>query len=218
MSGASGAEPMAAVRNPGQLRRTADAEARIEIPMSAILEPSPVARLTCCWWLALVRGLTAIAFGFVVLLSPEPSLRLFAWIFSVYAAADGLASLLTAVFSPQMPARAWLGMSGLATLAAAGLAAAAPALVQVSLVLVIGAWAVARGLGEIAAAALLDRYIAKPWALGLGGLISLLLGAVVLAAGPAVGVLAISWLIGGCSIAFGAAAIAWAIRLRSLTS
>jgi uncharacterized membrane protein HdeD (DUF308 family) len=181
------------------------------------MESPPVAHYAHTWGLALIRGLAAVFFGLSVLVWPGLTVVLFVWLLGIYAAADGLASILTALASPGVRGRLWLGLAGLATLAAGALAFAAPWLFTVSLLLILGVWGVARGVFELAAAALMDSQVANPRGLALGAMVSMLLGVLIIAR-PLGGVLALTWLIGGWSIAYGLVAILWAFHLRRLAA
>jgi len=82
-----------------------------------------------------------------------------------------------------------------------------------SLVLLIAAWAIVNGLFEIATAIRLRRVIEHEWLLVLAGILSVLLGIVILLQ-PGAGALALVWWIGGFAIAFGVLLVALAFRVR----
>jgi uncharacterized membrane protein HdeD (DUF308 family) len=94
-----------------------------------------------------------------------------------------------------------------AGITAATLALTRPGLALYTLLLVIAASAIARGVFEIAAAIRLRKEIDDEWILGLSGLMSILFGALILAR-PGAGLLAIALLIGAYMLAVGVMAIA----------
>ena len=89
-----------------------------------------------------------------------------------------------------------------------------PGLTALTLVFIIGIWAIAIGVFQITAAVRLRKHIQGEWLHALSGLLSIVLG---LAAGlqPGVGVLALAWVIGWFAILFGALLLAMAWKLRS---
>jgi uncharacterized membrane protein HdeD (DUF308 family) len=78
-----------------------------------------------------------------------------------------------------------------------------------------GAWAVVTGVLEIAAAIRLRKVITTEWLLGLGGALSIVFGALVLAQ-PGAGALTLVFLFGFYAILAGVAQISLGFRLRGL--
>ncbi len=91
-----------------------------------------------------------------------------------------------------------------------------PGATAVTLLYIIAFWAILTGIMEIIAAVALRRLIASEWFLGLAGVLSVLLG-IVLIVNPRAGVLSVVTLIGAYAIFFGASLIALALRLRGGT-
>ena len=79
--------------------------------------------------------------------------------------------------------------------------------------LIIGWAAVFRGVFEIVAAIRLRKRLPNEWLLILAGVISILFGAVLIAA-PGPGALALLWLIATWAVIFGVALIVLALRLK----
>jgi len=82
------------------------------------------------------------------------------------------------------------------------------------LIMFIGAWAIVRGVLEIAAAIQLRKQIEGEWLLVLAGVLSVLFGAGVLIF-PSSGALALVWLIAIYAVAIGVVMIMLALRLRA---
>lgn len=80
------------------------------------------------WWLVLLRGLAAIAFGILAFAWPVITLLTLTLLWGAYAVADGLFALWGAVAGPrgQMGARFWLVIVGIAGVIAGLLAFAWP--------------------------------------------------------------------------------------------
>jgi uncharacterized membrane protein HdeD (DUF308 family) len=78
------------------------------------------------------------------------------------------------------------------------------------IILLVGIWAVATGILEVAAAISLREFIENEWLLGLSGLVSILFG-IVLFFYPLCGV-AVIWVIGAYTVLFEVLLILWASR------
>ncbi len=77
----------------------------------------------------------------------------------------------------------------------------------------IASWAIITGILEVAAAIRLREEIRGEWALGLSGLLSIILG-ILLAVFPAAGIVALTWMIAAYAILFGVLSLVLAFRLR----
>jgi uncharacterized membrane protein HdeD (DUF308 family) len=123
-----------------------------------------------------------------------------------------LRGLAAIVFGILWWAMLLVGILGLVT---AVIALVAPGITATVMLVLIAVWAIARGIGEIAAAVRLRKVLDHEWLLGLAGVLSILFG-IALIARPAAGLLAMVWLIGSFAVAFGVMNIALAFRLRTL--
>lgn len=163
------------------------------------------------WWVLLVRGLFAVLFGVAAFAWPGPTLVALVFLYGAYALVDGVTALWTGAF-----ARAWwLVLSGLLGIAVGVGTFIYPGITAVALFYLIAAWAIIRGVFEIAAAIEFRKEIRGEWVLITGGICSIIFG-VVLVAYPAPGVLALVWLIGAYALVFGVVMIVLAFQLRSL--
>lgn len=169
------------------------------------------------WWIFLLRGLAAIAFGAVAFLWPGLTVLTFAALWGLYALADGVLALALATFAKDggMARRVWIGLLGVLGVLAGLAAVSQPAAAAVVLVLFIGVWAVFVGALQIWGAFWLRKEIEGEWLLVLGGIVSGALG-VALIARPAAGALTVVWLIAACSVMAGFVYLALAARLRGL--
>lgn len=172
--------------------------------------------LTRHWWVLLLRGLAAIAFGVIAWLWPALSVATLVLLFGIFAFADGALGLWSAITGPKGMEHRWLlALWGLAGLVAGALAVLAPALVTASLVLLIGVWAIVTGLLEIVAAIQLRKEVQGEWMLVLAGLASVAFG-LILVFRPGAGVLALVWMIGVYAILFGALLVLLSFKVRSV--
>lgn len=165
------------------------------------------------WWLILLRGIAAILFGFLALAWPGATMVTLIAFFGAYVLIDGVLALVAAFRGGTGVSRGWLIFTGLLGVAAAIGSVLYPGLTALALVLFIGSWSVVRGIFEIVGAIQLRKEIRGEWLLILSGIVSIIFGAIVwLMPGP--GALAIVWLIGAYSLAFGALLTALAFRVR----
>lgn len=173
-----------------------------------------LAALAANWWLVLLRGLAALAFGVMAFAWPLASIFALVVLYGCYALVDGVIALAAAIRGGAVAPRWWLALSGLLGIAAGGIALVMPGTAALALLLLIGAWSIVRGILEIAGAISLRKQIDNEWFLALSGCASVLFG-VLLLAWPASGALAMIWLIGAYALLFGALLVWLAFRLRA---
>ena len=170
--------------------------------------------LAKCWWLLLVRGIAAVVFGVLAFIWPGLTLVTLVLLYGAFALVDGVLSLVAAFTSGAKPIPTWwLIIGGIAGIAAGILTFVWPGLTAILLVLFIGAWALVHGIVQIIGAIQLRKEIDNEWTLILGGILSVLFGAVVILA-PGAGALGLVWAIAAYSVAFGILLIALSLRLR----
>jgi uncharacterized membrane protein HdeD (DUF308 family) len=171
--------------------------------------------LTYPWWTFLLRGLAAIAFGFLTLLAPGPSLLVLVLAWGAFALVDGVLLLAHAFGKDVGAAPRWaLVLQGLLGVAAGSTTFVLPGLTAIALLYLIAGWCIATGLLEIVQAVRLRKVIRGEWLLGLRGLVSIAVG-LALSWWPGAGALAVVLWIGAFAVATGALLIALSIRLRS---
>ena len=177
---------------------------------------SGVVELARWWWIFMLRGVLAIAFGLLAFFAPALGIAVLVGLFAVWALIDGAANLVAGIQRRDSDRSWWLEiLEGIVGIAAGVIALLFPVLAAEVLVLIVGAWAIVTGVFEIVAAIRLREQIAGELWLGLAGLCSILFG-VVLFLFPGVGALGLVWLIGGFAIAFGAFLVALGLRLRRI--
>jgi len=167
------------------------------------------------WWVVALRGVIAILFGGLVFFWPGLAWLVVVISFAVFALVDGTFALVSA-FTGRGQAPRWaLLIEGLVGISAGVLTLLWPGITELALLFFIAYWAIATGVFEVIAAIRLRREIEGEWALALGGILSVLFGvALVIMPGP--GALAVAWLIGAYSLAFGVLMLVLAFRLREL--
>lgn len=170
--------------------------------------------LTERWWVPLIRGGAAMAFGVLALLAPGISLITLVLLWGAYALVDGIFNLVAGVRKARAGRRwGWLVFEGVVSVIIGLLAFAWPDITVMALLLLIAAWAVLTGIAEIAAAIRLRRSIRGEWLLAASGLLSLALG-VLLILFPGPGLLALLWMIAVYAFVFGLLLVGFGLRLH----
>jgi uncharacterized membrane protein HdeD (DUF308 family) len=167
------------------------------------------------WWILLLRGLLGIAFGVLTFMQPAVSLAWLVLIFGAFAMADGILNLWTAFTDKESENRWLLGLGGLVGIGVGLLTFLAPGVTAIALLFYIALWAMVMGVLEIVIAIRLRKEIEGEWLLGLAGLCSLVFG-VALLARPAIGALAVLWLIAAYAIVFGVIFTVLAFKVKGL--
>ena len=171
--------------------------------------------ITSRWWLFLVRGIAAIAFGLAAAMWPQITLPVLAILFGAYALVDGVFALAAATSG--LSGSRWFAflIEGLLGLTVAFYIFTQPALGAVALVYAIAFWSVFTGILEIVAGVQLRDLVSNEWLYILAGIVSIAFGVLVVRY-PEAGALAIVWLVGFYAILFGIAQIALSLRLRQI--
>jgi len=187
----------------------AESGPRMPLAVSALL-----GALAENWWLLLLRGLVAIAFGVIAFFWPDITLVALVYLFGIYAIVDGLVAV-GAAFNALGDAgpRWWLGLSGVVSILAGLAAFLHTGTTTLVLLVFIAVWAIFIGLMQIWGAIELRKILDDAWLLGLTGALATAFG-VILLARPGAGALALVWVIGWFAIVFGSLYIALAFRLK----
>jgi uncharacterized membrane protein HdeD (DUF308 family) len=169
------------------------------------------------WWLVLLRGIFAILFGVLAFVWPGLTLIALVTLYGIYAIADGAVALYAALAGGAPVSRWWLLFAGLLGLTIGIVTLVWPGITAIALLVCIAVWAVVRGVFEIVSAIQLRKVIDNEWWLIGSGVLSVLFGGVLLMA-PGAGAIALVWVIGAYSIAFGCLLVGLALRLRNFTA
>lgn len=170
--------------------------------------------LTKNWWIFLVRGLLAIIFGILALVWPELTLMVLVWSFGAFVLVDGLFTVYAVLSRHREVDRWWLLLlEGIFGVAFGVLTFIWPGVTGIVLLALIIVWALITGIFEIIAAVQLRKVIENEWLLAFSGVISILLGIVMLV-WPDASAVALAWMIGFYAIVFGITVIALGFRLK----
>jgi uncharacterized membrane protein HdeD (DUF308 family) len=180
------------------------------MPVSTLL----VAALARNWWAIALRGVLGILFGLIALFLPGATMLSLVLLFAAYTLVDGVFAIVSAVRAAQQGER-WglLVLEGLVDIATAVIAAMWPGITVVAFVLIIAVWAIVTGALMLSAAFRLGTDDGRWW-LALGGVVSLLYGALLVIA-PMIGAVVLTWWLGAYALVFGMALLVLAFRLRA---
>lgn len=166
-------------------------------------------------WIAL-RGVAAVVFGVLAFAWPGVTVVVLALFFGAYALIDGICALIAAYRGREGGKPVWpLVLIGLLGVAAGIATFLWPELTALALLMFIAVWALLIGIAQIAAAIRLRKEIDNEWILGASGALSVLFGALMIAS-PGAGALAVAWIIGAYSMAFGVLLIILSFRLKKV--
>jgi uncharacterized membrane protein HdeD (DUF308 family) len=168
------------------------------------------------WWVFLLRGILAIVIGILAFVWPGITLISLVLLFGIYAAADGILAIASAITGHTPMPRWWLAVVGIAGLAAAFMAFTRPGFTLAVLIVVIAAWAIVSGIMQIIGAIQLRKEIDNEWFLILSGIAAVIFGGILLFR-PGLGTLALIFTLGTFAVVEGLLLIAFSIRLKGTT-
>ncbi|MFV0252631.1 MAG: HdeD family acid-resistance protein [Beutenbergiaceae bacterium] len=178
--------------------------------------PTPARRLaTTLWWLVLVQGIVAVAFGVVALVFTGATLVTMMVLFGAYSILDGVLALYGGIRNRE-EGWGWLVFQGIAGLAIGVLALRYPSTTAIAFTLLIAFWALMIGFVRIWGAFELRKLGARGWGWALtAGILAALFG-LALVINPGYGSATLIWLIGLTVLTFGVALIVNALGVRKV--
>lgn len=135
------------------------------------------------WWLISLRGLIALVLGIVLLvLDPLTAAELLILFIGIYALLDGIFALIVGIINkPPHRDRAWLITEGIIGILAGIAILLAPLLAGIVIIYFIAFWALLTGILELVFSIAQWKYIPGAWMILVTGIISVLLGGLILA-------------------------------------
>ncbi|MGP0092099.1 MAG: HdeD family acid-resistance protein [Xanthobacteraceae bacterium] len=173
-----------------------------------------IAVLAQNWWAIGIRGVLGILFGLVALFLPGATMLSLVLLFAAYALVGGVFGIVSAVRATRQHER-WglLVLEGLVNIATAAIAVLWPGITVLAFVLLVAFWAILSGALMLTAAFRLEIDDGRWW-LVFGGVVSLIYGAVLIAA-PMIGAVVLTWWLGAYALVFGVSLVVLAFRLRA---
>jgi len=166
------------------------------------------------WWVLVLRGVFALAFGMLALVWPDLTLLLLVSMYVAYTLLVGGVSVVGAVKARHIDPKWWqLLLLGIVSIAAGVVALLFPALTALALVLLMGANALITGALDVAIAIRLRKVLKGHWVLALAGIASMVFGVLVFLF-PDAGALALVWLISLYAVVTGVLLLSIGIGIR----
>jgi uncharacterized membrane protein HdeD (DUF308 family) len=166
------------------------------------------------WWVTVLRGALAAVLGLIALFLPAVGLAVLVFLFGAYFLLDGLLNLrLTFGRGGTRSGKTLPGLVGALSVALGVAVFIWPEITALALLILVAAWAVITGIGEVAQAIQLRKHIANEWFLALGGAASVAFG-LLLVIWPQAGLLALIWLVGIFFLLYGVLLAALGFKLK----
>lgn len=165
------------------------------------------------WTMWLWRGIVALIFGLLALFSPFATLASLVLLAAAFIFVDGIFAFFSLFSQRGSPFWSTSLLEALAGVLVGLALLLWPGIGLLTFLYLVAGWAIFSGIFEIASAIRLRKVIEREWALGLAGLASIVFGVAVLAY-PGLGLIAMSWMLGGYAIIFGVLMINTSINVR----
>jgi uncharacterized membrane protein HdeD (DUF308 family) len=165
------------------------------------------------WWAIALRGVFGILFGLVALIHPLAAMFSLIIVFAAYMLVEGVLGIVAAVRQARRHER-WgmLLLEGIVDLIAAAVAFFWPAITVLAFTLLIAGWSIVSGALMLGATFRVKKEHGRWW-LALGGVASIIFGALVIIA-PLRGALVLTWWVGAYALVFGVSLLVAAFKLR----
>ena len=126
------------------------------------------------WWIAVLRGLIAILFGIFALVNPEGAGSLLVLIFGIFLVVDGLLNLIGSILYYRTAVDWWdYLVVGMLEISVAVITFVRPEITGTVLAILIGLWALFKGLIELMAGIALRDEVQGEWILILAGILTI---------------------------------------------
>jgi len=166
------------------------------------------------WWVLVLRGVCAVIFGVMTFVWPVISIAVLVLMWGAYALSDGILAIIGSFKGSHASGFPWwLLITGIVGVAAGILTFVNPKMTALALLTLIAAFAIVRGVMQIAAAIRLRHEIEHEWLLAIAGILLVVFG-VLVAIFPGAGALAIVTWIGAIAVGIGVLEIIAGIRLK----
>lgn len=184
-----------------------------ESAMSYAQRPAALPEAHGNWWALLFRGIAAVLFGLAAIFLPGKTLFVLIVLYGAFALVDGAFAIVAGIRAGNGSRRWLLLAEGVFSVLAGLIVLAWPGISALFMLYVIAFWAIFNGILRIVEAISLRREIDNEWTMALSGVLSVVLG-VILVVLPGAGLLSLIWLIGVFALGVGATLIVLAFRVR----
>jgi uncharacterized membrane protein HdeD (DUF308 family) len=168
------------------------------------------------WLLILFRGIIALLFGIMALISVEFTLLFLVYLFGAYVLIDGIMAIIVSL-QERRTTSAWLVvfLLGIVGIVVGVLSFIHPGNVALVIFYLVAAWLIIAGLFSLISALLRAR--GTEWLSVIGGILSILVGIIFLLH-PTSSILSIVWLLGVFALVYGIIQIIKAFQVKALVS
>lgn len=129
------------------------------------------------WWIAVLRGFIALLFGIFALVNPEGAGSLLVLIFGIFLLVDGLLNLIGSILYYRTAVDWWVYLVvGMLEIGVAIITFVRPEITGTILAILVGLWALFKGLIELMAGIALRDEVRGEWILILAGILTLAFG------------------------------------------
>ena len=161
------------------------------------------------WWVMALRGVITLVFGICAFVWPAMTLALLVVLYGLYMFGDGIFAVVAGIMH-----RAWaMLLVGVLGIVAGLVTFFWPAITAVALLYLIGITAIVRGVFEIATAVSWRHALRHEWLLIVGGAVSIIFGAIIIAY-PLAGAIAAIYLIAAYAVVLGVVLLGLAYQLK----
>ena len=170
------------------------------------------------WWALVLRGILAVIFGILIIVSPGIALTSLILVLGAYFLVDGIFAVAGALAHRDHYHPWWLTLvEGIIGIIAGIAAFVYPGLTALTLLYVLAVWAILTGIFEVVAAVQLRKVVQGEWLLAVSGVLSVLFG-ILLIVFPGTGILALLTVLAAYAIIFGVLLIVLGFRMRGMTT
>ncbi|MEO6758765.1 MAG: HdeD family acid-resistance protein [Saprospiraceae bacterium] len=166
------------------------------------------------WWILVLRGLISILFAVLAFTRPDLTFTALVVLLGAFILLDGIVALVMAVRTRGDHDWGVVLLEGLLGIALGVATLMKPEMTAALLILFVALWCLITGVFEISTAIRLRKEITNEWMLGLAGVVSIVLGAIMLFR-PNAGAISITWWIGGYALFFGLLLVGLGFKLRA---
>lgn len=177
-----------------------------------------LAQLRQNWWILGLRGSLAVLFGILAFAWPVATAFAFVFILAAFAFVEGIFAFIGA-FGWGLPGgqRLLLVLMGILGLAVGVGAVLYPGITAITIVFFVAWWAIVTGIMQLIVAVEMRKSIPNDWLLVLGGIISIVFGALLIWR-PLSGVLTLAYLFGFYALIYGFMLLGLSFRVKRLAA
>jgi len=166
------------------------------------------------WLLILFRGIIAVLFGIMALISAEFTLLFLVYLFGAYVLIDGIMAIIVSI-QERKTTRAWLlvFLIGILGIVVGILSFIHPGNVALVIFYLVAAWLIIAGFFSIISAFM--RAVGTEWLAIIGGVLSIIIG-IIFFLHPTSSILSVVWLLGIFALIYGIIQIIKAFQVKAL--